>query len=108
MFFCRLEIFDGRQFDQWVDMANAPAIESSLKLYEEVQGLGFKVFLLTGRNEGQRAVTITNLEKAGFKSWSKLIMRFSCSFLCYLFVVWNARTIQDSTFCLFDYSVIDT
>ncbi|XVF11236.1 hypothetical protein REPUB_Repub08aG0009000 [Reevesia pubescens] len=72
-----LEIFDPVEFDKWVQRGMAPAIEPSLKLYEKVLGLGFKVFLLTGRSEKQRSVTIENLTKAGFQSWDKLILRDS-------------------------------
>eukprot|EP00257_Ricinus_communis_P001015 XP_002510996.2 acid phosphatase 1 [Ricinus communis] len=72
-----LEVFDPMKFDKWVEEATAPAIESSLKLYKEVRGLGFKVFLLTGRSEYQRGVTEENLIKAGFQSWDKLILRAS-------------------------------
>jgi transketolase len=46
-----------------------------LKLYEEILGLGFKVFLLTGRSERQRGVTVENLNYAGFQNWDKLILR---------------------------------
>ncbi|TQD99034.1 hypothetical protein C1H46_015401 [Malus baccata] len=46
-----------------------------LKLYEEVLSLGFKVFLLTGRTEGKRKVTVENLNNAGFREWHKLILR---------------------------------
>ncbi|KAK9292134.1 hypothetical protein L1049_020092 [Liquidambar formosana] len=70
-----LEVFDSAKFDKWVDKAMAPAIESSLELYEEVLSLGFKVFLLTGRSEKQRDVTVENLMKAGFRNWDKLILR---------------------------------
>ncbi|OVA13461.1 Acid phosphatase (Class B) [Macleaya cordata] len=70
-----LEVFDSHEFDKWVEKAIAPAIESSLKLYEEVQGLGFKVFLLTGRSERQRSVTVENLKNAGFQNWDKLVLR---------------------------------
>uniref|UniRef100_A0A5B6YLF0 Putative HAD superfamily, subfamily IIIB acid phosphatase n=1 Tax=Davidia involucrata TaxID=16924 RepID=A0A5B6YLF0_DAVIN len=72
-----LEVFDGVEFDKWVEKGMAPAIESSLKLYEEVSKLGFKVFLLTGRNERQRSVTVENLVNAGFRDWDKLILRAS-------------------------------
>ncbi|XP_022730918.1 acid phosphatase 1-like [Durio zibethinus] len=72
-----LEIFDPVEFDKWVQRGMAPAIEPSLKLYEKVLNLGFKVFLLTGRSEKQRSVTIENLTKAGFQSWDKLILRDS-------------------------------
>lgn len=71
-----MEVFDGNLFDKWVDMSMAPAVESSLKLYKDVLGLGFKVFLLTGRSEGQRAVTIDNLRNAGFENWDRLILRY--------------------------------
>ncbi|XP_068314539.1 acid phosphatase 1-like [Pyrus communis] len=70
-----LEVFDTVEFDKWVEKAMAPAIKSSLKLYEEVLGLGFKVFLLTGRTEGKRKVTVENLNNAGFREWHKLILR---------------------------------
>ncbi|KNA17844.1 hypothetical protein SOVF_076630 [Spinacia oleracea] len=70
-----LEVFDGVEFDKWVSKAMAPAIESSLRLYEEVLSLGFKVFLLTGRSEKLRDVTAQNLINVGFKNWDKLILR---------------------------------
>ncbi|KAL6977611.1 Sigma1B-adaptin [Sarracenia purpurea var. burkii] len=70
-----LEVFDGMEFDKWVEKAVAPPLESSLKLYEEVLNLGFRVFLLTGRSEKQRGVTTENLVNAGFRNWDKLILR---------------------------------
>ncbi|KAI3940327.1 hypothetical protein MKW98_024734 [Papaver atlanticum] len=72
-----LELFDHNEFDKWVEKGLAPVIESSLKLYQEVQGLGFKVFLLTGRKEEHRGVTVENLQNAGFQKWDKLLLRSS-------------------------------
>lgn len=72
-----LEVFDPVEFDKWVEKAMAPAVDPSLKLYEEILGLGFKVFLLTGRSERQRGVTVENLNNAGFQNWHKLILRAS-------------------------------
>lgn len=72
-----LEVFDEMEFAKWVEKAMAPAIGSSLKLYEVVQSLGFKTFLLTGRSENQRSVTVENLINAGFQNWDKLILRGS-------------------------------
>jgi len=69
------EVFDSGEFDKWVEKAMAPPIDSSLKLYEEVLKLGFKVFLLTGRSEKQRGVTVDNLINAGFRDWDQLILR---------------------------------
>ena len=53
----------------------APAIVPSLKLYEEVLGLGFKVILMTGRTESHRSVTVENLINSGFRGWHELILR---------------------------------
>ncbi|KAH9602346.1 hypothetical protein KSS87_010928 [Heliosperma pusillum] len=72
---CSSEVFDSTVFNKWVEKGMAPAIESSLKLYEDVLSLGFKVFLLTGRNEKQRDVTVQNLMNVGFSNWDKLILR---------------------------------
>ncbi|OAY70111.1 Acid phosphatase 1 [Ananas comosus] len=68
-------LFDAHEFDKWVEKSIAPAIQSSLKLYEEVRALGFKVFLLTGRSEGHRTFTVENLKKVGFQDWDRLILR---------------------------------
>ncbi|KAK9120839.1 hypothetical protein Syun_018456 [Stephania yunnanensis] len=70
-----LEVFNGLEFDKWLEKAKAPAIESSLKLYEELLRLGIKVFLLTGRSERHRSVTEENLRNAGYRNWDKLILR---------------------------------
>lgn len=71
------EVFDHAKFDEWVEQGVAPAIEPSLKLYEDVLNLGYKVILLTGRRESHRAVTVDNLINAGFRDWHQLILRSS-------------------------------
>ncbi|XP_010442941.1 PREDICTED: acid phosphatase 1-like isoform X1 [Camelina sativa] len=70
-----LELFDHSEFDKWVERGVAPAIAPSLKLYQRVVDLGYKVFLLTGRKESHRLVTVENLINAGFQNWDKLILR---------------------------------
>ena len=72
---CRFEVFDHAKFDDWVEKGVAPAIEPSLKLYEDILNLGYKVILLTGRSESHRAVTVDNLINAGFRDWHQLILR---------------------------------
>ncbi|KAG9140774.1 hypothetical protein Leryth_006943 [Lithospermum erythrorhizon] len=59
----------------WVEKGTAPAIQASLELYQEVFKLGYRIFLLTGRNNKHRDITIENLVCAGFHHWEKLIMR---------------------------------
>ncbi|XVF49083.1 hypothetical protein PTKIN_Ptkin03bG0240000 [Pterospermum kingtungense] len=76
------EAFDENSFDQWVDLAKAPAIPASLKLYNELKRMGFKIFVLTGRSENQRNVTGKNLMFAGYTGWERLLLRYHISVLC--------------------------
>ncbi|EXC28686.1 Acid phosphatase 1 [Morus notabilis] len=69
------EVFDETPFDDWVDLAEAPALAASLSLYNELEQLGFKIFLLTGRSEYQRNATEKNLLYSGYKNWERLILR---------------------------------
>lgn len=69
------EIFDENSFNAWVDLAEAPALPASLRLYRELELLGFKIILLTGRNEFQREVTVKNLDYAGYSNWERLFLR---------------------------------
>ncbi|KAL6516741.1 hypothetical protein OROGR_020046 [Orobanche gracilis] len=70
-----LEAFNSTKFDEWVESGMGAAIEPSLKLYEEVLTMGFKVIFLTGRSERHRSITVENLSSAGFRKWEKLILR---------------------------------
>ncbi|KAH0854086.1 hypothetical protein HID58_071652 [Brassica napus] len=73
-----VEVFDHSEFDKWVERGVAPAIAPSLKLYQRVIDLGYRVFLLTGRKESHRVVTVENLINAGrFQNWDKLILRYT-------------------------------
>ncbi|XVF34946.1 hypothetical protein REPUB_Repub18cG0102100 [Reevesia pubescens] len=56
--------------------AAAPAIPVSLKLYNELKQMGFKVFVLTGRSENQRNATGKNLLFAGYTGWEGLLLRY--------------------------------
>ncbi|KAK4432951.1 Acid phosphatase 1 [Sesamum alatum] len=69
------EIFDELSFNNWVDLAEAPALLASLRLYKNLQELGFTIFLLTGRSEFQRNATVRNLQYAGYSNWERLILR---------------------------------
>ncbi|XP_028224652.1 acid phosphatase 1-like [Glycine soja] len=71
------EIFNETSFDNWVDLAAAPALPASLSLYNELKELGFKIFLLTGRSEFQRNATGANLLSSGYRDWERLILRGS-------------------------------
>lgn len=62
-------------FDQWLDLAQAPAIPGTLRLYKEAQQLGVSIIFITGRYEFQRAATERNLRAQGFDNWKLLLMR---------------------------------
>jgi acid phosphatase len=59
----------------WELMAKAPVIASTLQLFNAARAKGVAVFFITGRDEGERAATIRNLHRAGYRGWTKLIMR---------------------------------
>ncbi|CAI9100477.1 OLC1v1037590C1 [Oldenlandia corymbosa var. corymbosa] len=69
------EIFDEKIFNAWIDLAEAPVLPASLRLYRELLQLGFKIVLLTGRDESQREVTEKNLYNAGYSNWERLLLR---------------------------------
>ncbi|HEY2466401.1 MAG TPA: HAD family acid phosphatase [Terracidiphilus sp.] len=67
--------YNSREFNAWIESAQAPAIPGTLQLYNEARKLGVAVFFLTGRPESQRAATEANLRLRGFGEWQQLIMR---------------------------------
>ncbi len=67
--------YDKSEFNAWIESARAPAIEGTVRLYEEARRLGVAAFFVTGRPEGQRAPTEANLRLRGFNGWEKLVMR---------------------------------
>jgi len=52
-----------------------PAIAPVLGLYNFAKAKGVKVFFVTGRQESERAMTIKNLNEAGYSDWTELIMQ---------------------------------
>ncbi|KAH9615686.1 hypothetical protein KSS87_016565 [Heliosperma pusillum] len=69
------EAFNEETFYEWCSLADAPAVPASLKLYKEIQQLGFTIFILTGRDEPVRNSTEAGLLNAGFSNWKRLILR---------------------------------
>lgn len=74
------EVFNETLFDEWVGLARAPALPASLRLYDQLLGLGFQIVLLTGRSEIQRNATERNLLLAGYHSWERIILRQTSDF----------------------------
>jgi len=62
-------------FDQWVRAAQAPAIESTLRLFQKARQLQVAVFFISARREALRAATQQNLQTQGYAGWSGLVLR---------------------------------
>ena len=59
----------------WNASGRAPAIRSTLALFNAARANGVAVFFVTGRHEAERAVTEANLRAAGYEGWAGLVMR---------------------------------
>jgi predicted secreted acid phosphatase len=82
---CPLQAKKACGFNEWIDMAIAPAIEPTLKFFNAIRAKedtisrkeipNIAVFFITGRREKQRRATLWNLDRAGFKGWAGLATR---------------------------------
>jgi acid phosphatase len=61
-------------FEQWAQSAQAPAIESTLRVFQMARQLQVAVFFVSGRRESLRAATEQNLQTRGFVGWSRLVL----------------------------------
>jgi acid phosphatase len=64
-----------KDFNDWVNKAEAPAIIPVRDLYQFARKKGFATFFVTGRPESQRGVTEKNLKSGGYSDWDKLFMK---------------------------------
>jgi len=62
-------------FNAWVLRHRASPIAPTRTLFNTARTKGVSVFFITGRHEIQRGATIFNLHEAGYRGWTKLIMR---------------------------------
>ncbi|XP_016903001.1 acid phosphatase 1 isoform X2 [Cucumis melo] len=72
----RCDPYDPSAFRSWAMEGACPAIQPVAELFTKLIGSGFKVFLVTGRDEetlGQ--VTIENLHREGFIGYERIILR---------------------------------
>ncbi|MBV9479345.1 MAG: acid phosphatase [Acidobacteria bacterium] len=58
----------------WDQLGIDPAIQPTLRVFQQARALGMAVFLLTGRPESQRSATERNLAAAGYAGYAKLYM----------------------------------
>ena len=64
-----------KDWNNWVDKKQAPAIEGTLRLYNEAVKHGVSVFFITGRPKSQEAATAGNLRAIGYHDWAGLALR---------------------------------
>jgi acid phosphatase len=64
-----------KDWNEWVEQRKAPAIEGTLRLYNDALKHGVAVFFITGRGNAQEAATAENLKMAGYHDWAGLALR---------------------------------
>ena len=64
-----------RARESCVESGNAPPIRQTLELFRYARSNGVSVFIITGRRERQRGVTVANLRSAGYSGVWSLRMR---------------------------------
>ncbi|XP_047317403.1 acid phosphatase 1-like [Impatiens glandulifera] len=62
-------------FEEWIRKGSAPALTSSLKLFNYLKARGVQIILLSSRREYVRSATIDNLVDVGYHGWTSLILR---------------------------------
>lgn len=68
--------YDPVAFKMWASRGMCPGIPAMVQLFHTLKGEGFRVFLVTGRDEqALGSCTAANLVAAGFAGYDRLIMR---------------------------------
>lgn len=61
--------------EEWMSESKAPALEHSLKLFNEIKARVLQIVLVSSRKEHLRSATIDNLVKVGYHGWTSLMLR---------------------------------
>ena len=67
--------YDRKYWNDWVEMASAPAIPQVKELYDFLLQKGFKIIFITGRRDDQYNPTYANIKSAGYVEFDTLITR---------------------------------
>jgi 5'-nucleotidase (lipoprotein e(P4) family) len=67
-------VYQPKMWRRWVAKATAKAIEPTFAIAKEAQKKGINVIFISGRPEGDRSATITNLHRIGLTRWSALML----------------------------------
>ncbi|KAF7843416.1 stem 28 kDa glycoprotein-like [Senna tora] len=71
------EEYNATEFDTWLEKGEAPALPETIKLYNKLLNLGFKIVFLTERNAGHIKITQQNLRNVGYTTWHKYFYKGS-------------------------------
>jgi len=61
--------------EEWMRKGKAPALDHSLKLFNELKSRGIQIILITARREHLRSATIDNLVNVGYYGWTRIFFR---------------------------------
>ncbi|CAI9118068.1 OLC1v1019583C1 [Oldenlandia corymbosa var. corymbosa] len=61
--------------EEWMYLSKAPVLDHSLKLFNELKGLGVQIILVSSRDECLRSATVDNLVNEGIFGWTSLYLR---------------------------------
>uniref|UniRef100_A0A453ANT2 Acid phosphatase 1 n=2 Tax=Aegilops tauschii subsp. strangulata TaxID=200361 RepID=A0A453ANT2_AEGTS len=76
--------YDPAAFKAWASRGACPGIPAMVRLFWALKGGGFRVFLLSGRDEeALGASTAANLAAAGFAGYDRLILRYDMTRVMY-------------------------
>ncbi|KAH0687653.1 hypothetical protein KY285_018211 [Solanum tuberosum] len=67
--------YNDTTFDEWTREGKAPTVPAALFLYNTVLSMGIKPVFISGTKEEFRQIRITNLNKVGYHSWIRLILK---------------------------------
>lgn len=67
--------YNGTKFDEWTREGKAPPVPAALFLYNTLLSMGIKPVFISGTKEEFRQIRITNLNKVGYHSWIRLILK---------------------------------
>ncbi|MFJ4294922.1 HAD family acid phosphatase [Curtobacterium sp. NPDC089689] len=63
-------VFTPAEQDVWVQDQRFPAVPAMVSYVNAAKAMGFTIFGLTGRNDDQKAATLANLEKVGYRGFT--------------------------------------
>eukprot|EP01018_Ginkgo_biloba_P026646 Gb_19056 [translate_table: standard] len=71
------EPYNSAAMSAWAMEGKAPALPTTLELYEKLIAKGIKVFFISGRSKSEKEwkATRANLERVGYKGYKELILR---------------------------------